>query len=544
MSSDGPDGIPDRSRNRIPDGIPEDIPEAADRSTTSFSLVWLIPIVAVVIGGWIAFQAISQRGPTITIAFKSAEGIEAGKTKVAYKDLQIGSVTSLVLAEDLSHVVATAELVPGIEEYLTENTRFWVVRPQVSAGRITGLGTLLSGAFIAIDPVLEGEPRDHFVGLETPPVVTTSEEGSIFTLHSRNLGSFDVGAPVYYRQIPVGEVAAYEMAPNGDHIDIQVFVRAPHDERVRSNTRFWNASGLDVSVGAEGLRIETDSVVSMLIGGIAFDNHDPDDPGTVVEPDHVFQLYKNRRESEQPIYTVKRRYLLHFDSSVQGLVPGSPVVFRGIQIGRVLEVQLELDPTNYLVRVPVVIELEPERLRITDFSPAGTLGRVERLVANGMRAQLGRTSLITGGLQVELDLHEDAEPATLILGGRYPELPTIPAPLEEITASVSGVLAKIDRMPLEKIGADLQGSMAELREMLSRVNDMASDFDNETLPALNSTLSSVDETVSNLDGLLSEDAPLPNELRKALEDVGEAARSVRVLADYLEQHPEALILGK
>jgi paraquat-inducible protein B len=220
------------------------------------------------------------------------------------------------------------------------------------------------------------------------------------------------------------------------------------------------------------------------------------------------------------------------------------VVFRGIRIGRVLEVSLELDPTTYVVRVPVVIELEPERLHISDFDPAGALGRVERLVANGMRAQLGRGNLLTGGLLVELDLHEGARPASLVLGGRYPELPTIPAPLAEITASVAGVLAKIDGMPLEEIGRDMQGSMAELRQMLSRVNELTSEFNSATLPALNSTLMSVDQTVSNLDGLLAKDAPLATELRKALEDVGQAARSIRLLADYLEQHPEALIRGK
>lgn len=527
--------------DRIPSS---DIPRAAHRDPTSLSLVWLIPLIAVLIGGWIAYRAISEQGPTVTIAFESAEGIEAGKTKVAYKDLQVGSITSVVLSEDLSHVVVTAELVPGAEDYLTENTRFWVVRPQISAGRITGLGTLLSGTFIAMDPVTEGERRDHFVGLETPPVVTTAQEGTVFHLRSKELGSFDVGAPVYYRQIAVGEVSSYELSEAGDSIEIQVFVRAPHDARVRSNTRFWNASGLDVSVTAEGLRVETASVVSMLIGGVAFENHDPNNPGGPVDPDHVFQLYSSRRESEQPIYTLKRRYLLYFDHSVQGLSPQSPVVFRGIKIGRVLEVSLELDPTHYVVRVPVVVEIEPERLHIADADPSDTRSRVERLVTNGMRARLGRGNLFTGALQVELDLHPDAPPATLVLGGRYPELPTVPAPLDEITASVSGLVAKLDRMPLERIGQDLQGSMAELRQMLEQVNGLASQFDSETLPSLNSTLASVDETVNNLDQLLAEDAPLAIELRKAVQDFGEAARSVRLLADYLEQHPEALIRGK
>ncbi len=523
-------------------GVPPGVPEAVVRDGSSFSLVWVIPLVAVLIGGWIGWRALSEQGPTVTIEFKSASGLEAGKTRVAYKDLQMGEVKSIVLSEDISHVVVTAELVPGAENFLTENTRFWVVRPQVSAGRISGLGTILSGAYIAIDPVREGEFQEHFVGLETPPVVTTAEEGALFTLRSTELGSVEVGTPVYYHQIQVGEVAAYEMDASGEYITTQVFVREPHDARVRSNTRFWNVSGVNVTLDAEGIRVETTSIVSILIGGIAFDTHDPDDPGEPVGEDTIFALFPDRRASEQPVYTVKRRFLLHFENSVQGLTPTSPVMFRGIRIGRVLDVTLELDPATYEVRVPVAIEIEPERITLAVADEG--LGRTERLVANGMRAQLGFGNLLTGALQVDFDIHPDAPPGRILLGGRYPELPTIATPFAEITASVSGVVAKLDRIPLEQIGRDLQGSLAELRKMLTQVNQLASGFSNDTLPTLNRTLSSVNATVSNLDSLLAEDAPLPIELRKALEDVAGAARSVRMLADYLEQHPESLIRGK
>ncbi len=519
------------------------VPQAVLSDGRGISLVWLIPLVAIVIGGWIAFRAISEQGPMVTIEFKSAEGLEP-KTKVAYKDLQVGQVKAITLAEDLSHVIVSAELVPGAENYLTENTRFWVLRPQVSAGRITGLSTLLSGAYLAIDPVREGEPQDHFVGLETPPVVTTSEAGRVFSLRSTELGSIDVGAPVYYRQIQVGEVASFEMDPSGQFITTQVFIRHPHDARIKSNTRFWNASGIDLTIDAQGIRVRAASLISMLIGGIEFDAPDPTDPGVEVDEDTEFVLFKSQRDSEQPIYTIRTRYLLHFPHSVQGLVPGSPVVFRGIRIGRVVEVKLELDASNYEIRVPVVIEIEPQRIEISSSDGFDAQGRIERLVANGLRAQLGRGNLLTGGLQVEFDVHPEAVPDRILLGGRYPELPTIPAPLEEITATVSSVLAKIERMPLDEIGDNLRGSLAELREVLREANVLASGFNENVMPSLAGTLERLDTTVGSLDRMLGEDAPLPIELRKALEDVGHAARSVRVLADYLEQHPEALIRGK
>lgn len=520
------------------------VPRAVMSDGTGISLVWLIPLVAIVIGGWIAFRAISEQGPMVTIEFKSAEGLEAGQTKVAYKDLQVGQVQTITLSDDLSHVLVSAELVPGAENYLTENTRFWVVRPQVTAGRITGLSTLLSGAYLAIDPVLDGEPQDRFVGLETPPVVTTSEEGRVFTLRSTALGSLDVGAPVYYRQVQVGEVAAFEMDPDGQSITSQVFIRKPHDTRVTSNTRFWNASGIELTINAEGVRVQATSVVSMLIGGIAFDTPDPMDPGVEADEETEFILFPSQRDSEQPVYTVRQRYLLHFPHSVQGLAPGSPVVFRGIRIGRVVEVKLELDATTYEIRVPVVIEVEPQRIEISDFAQQDPQGRVERLVANGLRAQLGRGNLLTGGMQVDFDVHTDSAPARIVLGGRYPELPTLPAPLEEITASLTGLVAKIERLPLDQIGSDLQASLAGLRGVLRETETLAAGFNNEVMPSLAGTLERLDTTMSSLDSMLSEDAPLPIELRKALQDVGDAARSIRVLADYLEQHPEALIRGK
>jgi paraquat-inducible protein B len=521
-----------------------DVPTAVVRTGSSFSLVWLVPIVAILIGGWIAWRAISEQGPTVTITFKSAEGLETGQTKVRYKDLQVGMVAGIELAEDLSHVIVTAELKPNAERYLTENTRFWVVRPQISAGRVTGLGTLFSGSYIAIDPVREGEPRLEFTGLETQPVMTASEPGRIFTLRSSQLGSLDVGAPVYYRQIQVGEVASYEMDASGDFVTSQVFVRAPHDQRVRANTRFWNASGLDVTLDAEGVRVEMASFVSMLIGGIAFDLLGGDDPGGPVPPDKVFTLFDSQRASEQPVYAVKERYLLHFANSVQGLAPGSPVVFRGIRIGRVVDLHLQFDWENYGVVVPVVIEIEPERIERGDDEGRTDPGRIARLVEKGLRVQLGRRNLLTGGLQIEFEVHPDAEPRSILAGGVYPELPTIPAPFDEITSSVSGVIAKIDRMPLDQIGADLQAALVELRLTLAETRKMAAAVNADVMPALANTMERLDGTIGSLEGMLRADAPLPLELRRSHEDVGEAARSVRVLAEYLEQHPEALIRGK
>lgn len=521
------------------------LPEAALRVRTGFSLIWLIPIVAALIGAWIAWRTYAESGPEVSITFKTAEGLEAGKTEVKFKDLTVGLVESITLAKDLSHVIVTAELAPGSKRYLTDQTRFWIVRPQISAGRATGLGTLLSGAYVGMDPAMEGKSQRKFTGLENQPVITSSDRGTVFTLRSKMLGSSQIDSPVYFRRIPVGAVVSYEMSEDGNSVDTRVFIEAPHDKRVTSKTRFWNAGGLDLTIDAEGMRLNTVSVVSLLIGGIAFDTPD----GEIGEPvfkDTIFDLYPNRRESRKKTYGVKRRYLLHFPGSVQGLVVGSPVVFRGIHFGEVIDVGLQLDWQKAEVLIPVVIEIEPERFEWIDRDhiTIAPEKRIQHLVENGFRAQLGRGNILTGQLQVEFDFHDNALPADVKFTGLYPELPTAPTPLEDIAVSVASIVKSVEKMPLEEIGATLRDSLAELRTTLQHVSRLSAGFDENVMPSLAATLANLESTTQSIDGLMSAGAPIPIELQRAIEEIGRAAQSARLLTDYLERHPEALIRGK
>ncbi|MBW2390204.1 MAG: MCE family protein [Deltaproteobacteria bacterium] len=526
-------------------GGDERLPEASLESRGGFSLIWLIPIVAALIGAWIAWRTYAESGPEVSISFITAEGLEAGKTEVKFKDLTVGLVQSITLAEDLSHVIVTAELTPGSKHYLTDQTQFWIVRPQISAGRATGLGTLLSGAYVGMDPALEGTPQLEFTGLESPPVITSSDRGTVFTLRSQTLGSAQINSPVYFRKISVGAVVSYEMSEDGNSVDTLVFIEAPHDKRVTSSTRFWDASGIDLTVDAEGLRLDTVSVVSLLIGGIAFDSPDGE-VGDPVSEDTVFSLYPNRRASKQMAYTVKRRYLLHFSGSVQGLVPGSPVVFRGIHFGEVVDIRLQLNWEEAEVLIPVVIEIEPERFEWIDMESAaiGPQERLEHLVENGFRAQLGRGNILTGQLQVEFDFHENAPAAEVVYGGRYPELPTAPTPLEDIAVNVANIVKKVEKMPLDEIGVALRDSLAELRITLQHVSRLSAGFDKDVMPSLAATLANLESTTESVDKLMAAGAPIPIELQRAIEEIGRAAHSARLLTDYLERHPEALIRGK
>ena len=301
----------------------------------TISVVWIVPLVALVIGAGLAYKALTETGPTITISFQSAEGLEAGKTKIKYKDVELGKVAAIDLSKDFSHVTVTAEMVPEAKEYLSDKTRFWVVRARVTASQVTGLSTLFSGAYIGIEPGLGGKEQRHFKGLEQEPMVTGETKGRQFTLAGSRLGSLNPGSPIYFRQIEVGQVVGYQLGANGEDVSIDIFIDNPYYQFVRQNTRFWLASGLDVNLTANGLQVNTESVISMLIGGVAFATFSHENPGPQAKDGTTFKLYDTYNKARDDRYTIKQNYIIEFHESVRGLSIGAPVEFKGLQIGLV-----------------------------------------------------------------------------------------------------------------------------------------------------------------------------------------------------------------
>jgi paraquat-inducible protein B len=537
-----------------------DLPQADVRSKKQISIVWLIPIVAVLIGGWLAYKGLSEKGPMVTITFESAEGLEAGKTQVKYKDVQLGKVATIHFNADLSRVLITAELVKEATPFLTENTRFWVVRPRVTASGISGLGTLFSGAYIGMDPGREGEPARRFKGLEIPPVVTTGMPGRDFLLRASTLGSLDIGSPVYYRQIQVGQVIGYELDKKGQSLSIKVFINAPHDKLVVKNTRFWNASGLDLKLDASGIKLNTESLVSIIMGGIAFDTPTSLESGGPAQEGQVFRLYGTRESIFERTFTEKEHYILHFKGSIRGLTVGAPVEFRGIKIGQVLDIKAVFNQETLTPQITVLIETEPQRWEILGKATMDDKTQMDKLVAKGLRAQLKTGSLLTGQLFVDWDFHPDASPAQVKYGQKFPELPTIPAPLQILTARVNDLLSKLETVPIEKIGknlddtlenvknitasADLLQAVRALNQTLQETRKLVQNLNTNVAPAITATLDQAQQTLDSVAGTLGKDAPLQYEMRQALKELGEAARGIRILTDYLERHPDAIIFGK
>jgi paraquat-inducible protein B len=532
-----------------------ELPEVEVKKRRSISLVWLIPLVAGAIAIWLAYTTLQEKGPQITLVFDNAEGLEAGKTRVKFRNVEVGLVDQVTLSEDLSHIVVTASLDKTMEPHMKEGTRFWIVRPRVGFGGISGLGTLLSGAYVEFDPG-EGKPARDFVGLAEPPPITSEKPGTQFVLHADRLGSIGRGAPVYYRSIAVGQVLGYELAEDKEGLTIAVFVDAPNDKLVRPSSRFWNASGVNVSVGSDGVDVAMESLEALLAGGIAFDTPDIDQPGELAAAGTAFPLFASLRAVTEAGYTQQIPYLVHFDGSVRGLRAGAPVEFRGIRVGTVTDVRLEIDPKQDSVRIPVTLEIEPQRIGIERGPGNERYVVMAALVERGLRAQLKSGNLLTGELLVDLDFHPDSPPATLDRSGTYPEIPSVPAGLEALEASVTTALNKIATLPLPDLVADLRRTIQSVDALVSSPDSkQAITALTQAAVRLDALIGTLDQrlgplfvqaqsTLASADGLAGANSQARYDLNALLKELTGAARSIRVFADYLERHPDALIRGK
>jgi paraquat-inducible protein B len=525
-----------------------DLPEAvaAPKSRRPLQLVWLIPIVAALIGGWLAVKSVIDKGPVITIAFSTAEGLETGKTKIKYKDVDVGLVTGIALAPDTSHVVVTAELVKDAKHYLVEDTRFWVVRPRVSGGSVTGIGTLLSGSYIGMDIGASKDPREHFKGLEVPPVVNTGEPGRTFVLLAENAGSLDAGSPLYFRRIKAGQIVSYELDKEGRGILVKVFVAAPYDKFVTDNTRFWHASGIDITFNSSGVTVNTQSAVSLLIGGLAFETPLVSTDLPPAAPNTEFRLFANRSDALRNPETDVMILAMVFEESVRGLAPGAEIDFRGVVVGTVTHVRPHVDVGGKNFKIRVRADFFPRRLRSRDRGTVMSNDQRRALVAgminNGLRAQLRTASLLTGQLYVALDFFPDAPKVkpkkdVKLDDDDLPEIPVVKSSILQLQEAISAIATKVQKFPLEQVGADLQTTLRSATKLIEQI-------DKDIAPELRETMSDVRKAMDSMDQVLKPNSPMSQDARDAMREVARAAAAFRALSEYLDRHPEALISGK
>ncbi|WP_404992678.1 intermembrane transport protein PqiB [Cupriavidus pauculus] len=539
--------MPDPEIPSPPSGVPQ--PTRKRRARWLPSLVWLIPIVAAVVGISLLINTLASRGPEITVTFSTAEGLTPGKTAVRYKDVDIGLVKSVRLASDRSHVAAIIELTKDAESFAVKDTRFWVVRPRFAISGVSGLETLLSGAYIGVDAGKSAESRRSFTGLEVPPVVTTDASGRQFVLRAQDLGSLDIGSPVYYRRVQVGQVVAYQLEPNGRDITLRVFVNKPYDKLVTADTRFWHASGVDLKLDASGLKLSTQSLVTVLLGGVAFQAPDNSDAQEAAAENTQFLLAADQgdamkeRDEIAPALAV-----LNFDQSVRGLTPGAPVDFRGVIVGQVRSIGIEYQRDKKAFRMPVVVELYPSRMGFRERDVVDQARKhviVQALVKRGMRAQLRTGNLLTGQLYVALDFFPKAPPAKDIdINAPMPEFPTTPGTFDELQAKLGDIVNKIDKVPFDQIGQEARTAMVSMNKMMDTADKLVAQLNGDVAPQVLAALQDARRTLTAANGTLASDAPLQQDTRRMLQELTRTAVSLRALTDYLERHPEALLRGK
>lgn len=538
-------------------------PEVSQKA--SISIVWLIPLVTAIVGVWLVARTVLDQAPTATIEFKTAQGIEAGKTRIKYKSVDIGIVEEIQFAPDFEHVVLTATFNEGMEEFLRRNTRFWVVRPQLSIRGASRLDTLISGSYIEIDPG-PGASQTNFVGLEEIPLITTDDAGTQITLVTNNLGSLAPGSPVYYQGLLAGEVLGHELGSDAKSIFVHAFIRDPFNQLVKGNSRFWNVSGIDLSLNSNGLELKTTSLQALMFGGISFETPQTLERSSADITNLVFTLYPDHDVIKEQAFTRKQQFVMYFDSSVRGLSTGAPLEFKGIRIGTVLDVRLEFISELTSFRIPVLVEIEPDRIIDRDTEGSVTpLSTLQTLIDRGLRARLATGSLLTGQLYVELNMYPGTKANYQAdTTSQYPELPTIPSAFEAMTESIQAFVSKLETVDVEKIGNDVLGILGGANDLVNKPKTEATVTDlqeavrslkgillkvedanvGNTITSANDVLMSVSETLSLIDEVLDPDSPLQYNAIRVTHELEETARSVRSLIELLERRPQSLLFGR
>lgn len=506
-----------------------------------FQLVWLVPIMAAVIAGYLGYRTLMQRGPLLTLTLDSADGLQTGQTQLKYKAVALGTVEAIDLAPNNGHVVVKVRMNNIGERFLTSHARFWVVRPRLAFSDLSAFETIVSGAYITVDP---GKPgghyQTHFVGLEQPPGVRSDEPGHTYTLTAYKLGSISTGSPIFYRDISVGEVLGYDIGNGLGPIKISVFIRAPFDNLVRPDSRFWNSSGVSFGISGGVLQLQMQSLQALVAGGITFGlPYDARDEAP--SPDNAsFRLYASQQQAEAAEYKNQIQVVTYADSDVSGLTPGAPVMALGIEVGDVTGVSLQIDPKQAKMRVKISLQLQPQRvLALTDQDGLPeAVALFQKFVDKGMRVEIGTANYVTGQKEIDLAMVSKAPPEKVTLQDGVIVLPFMANPMGETLNNVADITRKMDQIPFAQIGDNLN-------KLLETTNGTLGSTQTKTLIAqLAATLKTADTTLQSVNQGLGPDSDMQRNLRQILSQTDSTLQSLQALTIYLNQHPQSLIFGR
>ncbi len=513
------------------------------------SLVWLVPLLAVAVGVFLMVRSAMSTGPLITIDFPSADGLRAGQTEVRFKEVAVGKVETVKLSENKKQVHVSVRLDRSAANLAVEDTQFWVVKPRIDIGGVSGLETLFSGAYIGVDGGASTESRREFSGLQNPPSFLRGEPGRGFVLSTKDLGSLDVGSPILYRRTQVGRVVGYTLNPLTDELLVRIFIEAPFEGLVNAQTRFWNASGVDLSVNANGLTLNTQTLGTVLAGGVAFERPSESANAAPAADGTRFVLFSDKKTALEPPDGQALKVRMMFDQSVRGLSVGAPIDFLGLEIGTVKSIRLNFDAKRKRYPVEVMAEIFPARLGLTPETPGTDSSAnaqrdrqlIKQLLDHGVQAQTRTGNLLTGQMYIAFDFVAKPAKITFDATAPIPTVPTVPGTLSEVQPQIADIVQKISKVPFDRIGHNLNGTLKEASNTISQLRPEAQ----KTLAEVQRTLISAQESLGRLDrNILDPSAPLQRGAEQTMLDLQRAAQSLRTLTDYLERHPESLVRGK
>ncbi|MCU0781781.1 MAG: MlaD family protein [Akkermansiaceae bacterium] len=528
------------------------------RAAQRWNIVWVVPVLALIIGGWLVYRHYSSRGPVARVSFQTAESVVAGVTEVRCRSVRVGRVSEVELSDDLKSVWVVLEMDPKNGGLLRAGSRFWVVRARVSGTDVSGLGTLLTGAYIEMEPGSGAEGAAVFQGLEEPPPTSLAVPGRRLVLKAERAGTLTVGSPVFHRGVEVGRIESRNLAANGEEVTYDVFIQQEFSPLVSRNTRFWNASGVEISAGASGVKLRAPSLAAILSGGAEF-GVPPGlkSGGPLTEDGAVFTLFEDEEHARTSLFVADTRLLLMLNQSVLGLSPGAAVRFRGIHVGRVLEVSYEIAEGARDNRIPVLIEVDSAIL-CRGLQMTGQEGRDDlwrQVVAEGLRAALKSESLLVPTLYVDLDCYPNLPAVEPEHVGDYQVIPTVAAGLAQLEDTLTRLLAKLEALPLdatiEKIATaadETAATVAAGRETLDEINKtFASVRDVVADPALKSLPEDLRQAIARLDQALAgigPDGRIQGDLLRTLDEMRASLRSIKALSGTIEEKPSSLIFGK
>jgi paraquat-inducible protein B len=519
--------------------------EAEISQRTQISAVWILPIVALLLGVWAVIYSVQSEGPRVEVRFETAQGLVEGKTEVRFLDVNVGFVEDIRFGNNHGEIVVALRLDPDVEDLLREDTRFWLVTARLGTTSISGLDTLLSGAYITMAPGESPNPADSFVALPEPPLTPPGAPGMHIKLLSSEAPSLGRGDAVLFQGYKVGRVEDLEFDSELKKIRYTLFVDAPHHKLIDSSVRFWDVSGITISAGADGFEISTGSLNTILLGGVAFGTPPGIGVGRDVLSGSEFKLYKNYKSILQNPYQYGVYYVVQFEQSLRGLHPGAPVEYRGIKLGfveRVMVTELLSQAQSYKGNpVPVLLYLEPGRVAGKDSQVwADNLEEIiSKGVENGLRATLLSGSMLTGSLYVSIDYYPD-EPAEVVGAFEgYSTIPTVVGGFSRLEAQLSAIVEKVNKLPLEDTVKGANLAIAELTTTISALREVIENDKTQSLTAeLHQTLTEVRHTLSGV----SPDSPAYQALNASLIELNSTLQNLNALTRTLADKPNAVVM--